>query len=101
VHFVVPNEALGGIRSVLPHTASKFTRDPDIECAVAAAREDVHARALLDHGGDGDSIILAPVPAKTGTQRFQSLPLGPRVRGDDEFSGVEGYYDGPRPRRIA
>jgi len=30
-------------------------------------------------------MFVPVVPAKAGTQEFQSLALGPRLRGDDEF----------------
>jgi len=33
------------------------------------------------------------VPAKAGTQDFSRLPLGPRVRGDDESCQSGGYSD--------
>jgi hypothetical protein len=33
------------------------------------------------------------VPAKAGTQDFSHLPLGPRVRGDDESCPSGGYSD--------
>jgi hypothetical protein len=70
VHAVVPNRSGDGIRSVLPNTARRIARDPDIERAAASAHEDAVARTL-------------PIRAPT-------VGLGSMLSGS--FRGDDGCY---------
>ena len=50
-------------------------------------------KRVIQFRGSGPLRSLPVVPAKAGTQGFQSLALGPRLRGDDAFVWPLGFSD--------